>query len=63
MNSEIKIVREIQSVHKSQDRLTLDEIQRGWLQNPETELSRKKDKPIDLGCIIYNQKPLGGQWD
>lgn len=56
MNSEIEMV---QVDETSQNRRTLDEIQRSWLLNPETELSRKKDKHIDLGCIICSRKAFG----
>lgn len=50
------MVGEIQPDHTSLDRRTLDEIQRGWLLNPETELSTKKGKHIDLRCIVCSQK-------
>ncbi|KAK1373443.1 Cellulase [Heracleum sosnowskyi] len=56
MNSEIDMVGVIEQDHTSEDQRTLDEIQRGWLLNPETDLSRKKSKPINLGCIICSRK-------
>lgn len=37
---------------------TLDETQRSWLLDPETRLSSKKNKYVDLGCIICSRKAL-----
>ncbi|KAK1400559.1 Endoglucanase [Heracleum sosnowskyi] len=37
---------------------TLDETQRSWLLDPETRLSNKKNKYVDLGCIVCSRKAL-----